>query len=177
MYDNMLYSSFSCRWMCQARISFSFLIAFGRITLVESIPENVTFAPGSVTSLSTYDAWRELLARATTSIDLAVFYWTLRGDDVFHDPSDEQVRCFSVWRAPKHKCVVHVFVCIESGIGDYIVLWRTAARHAFWCSSYSSWARSIHVGSKSVPHTGKNPWTGVVHLYAFCGSRQSFNKN
>ena len=92
-----------------------------RLTLVESIPDNMTYASGAVTSLSTYDAWRELLQRATTSIDLVVFYWTLRGDDVYRDASDWQVRaCMILMRVTG--------ACSHSGISG-VAKW-SAARHS-----------------------------------------------
>ena len=62
------------------------------MTLVESIPENMTYPAGAPVHLSTYDAWKQLIGLATQSIDVAVFYWTLRGSDVHPDPSDKQVR-------------------------------------------------------------------------------------
>ena len=51
------------------------------ITLVESIPENVTFSAGSVQNPSIYDGWMNLLDIAEERIDIASFYWTLQGSD------------------------------------------------------------------------------------------------
>lgn len=63
-----------------------------RITLVESIPENMTFVKGSPLHLSTFDSWMELINMANNSIDIAAYYWTLQGADIGHvDPSDWQV--------------------------------------------------------------------------------------
>ena len=59
--------------------------------VVESIPENLTFPNGSAEHMSTYDGLMELLNLAETSIDIASFYWTLKGSDNVHDPSDWQV--------------------------------------------------------------------------------------
>lgn len=56
-------------------------------TLVESIPENLTFKSGSPEHMSTFEAWRTLLERAEKDIHIASFYWTLRGSDIFKDPS------------------------------------------------------------------------------------------
>ena len=62
-----------------------------RLTVVESIPDNLTYPEGSPSHPSTYHGWMSLLDSATTSIDIASFYWTLRGVDVYEDPSDWQV--------------------------------------------------------------------------------------
>lgn len=61
------------------------------ITLVESIPENVAFPKGSIHNPSIYSGWKNLLKMATKEIDIASFYWTLRGDDTStSDPSTKQ---------------------------------------------------------------------------------------
>jgi len=71
--------------------SLHYLCVF-RISLVESIPENLTYPIGSPSHLSIYAAWMNLTGSATKSIDIAAFYWTLRSADVkFNDPSDWQV--------------------------------------------------------------------------------------
>ncbi|XP_077493232.1 5'-3' exonuclease PLD3-like isoform X3 [Amblyomma americanum] len=59
-------------------------------TLLESIPENLTFASGSPSHVSTYEGWKTLLQLATREIKIASFYWTLRGGDIYEDPSDWQ---------------------------------------------------------------------------------------
>ncbi|KAI8726661.1 phospholipase D3 [Biomphalaria glabrata] len=57
-------------------------------TVVESMPENLTFAPGQPLHVSTYSAHKRLLAKATQSIHLTSFYWTLLGTDTeVHDYS------------------------------------------------------------------------------------------
>ena len=63
-----------------------------RLTIVESIPENLTFPAGSPSHPSTFDAWRNLLDIANKTIDIVALYWTLRGKDLYEDPSDWQVR-------------------------------------------------------------------------------------
>lgn len=61
------------------------------ITLVESIPENLAFPKGSIRNPSIYSGWMNLLKMATKEIDIASFYWTLRGDDTStSDPSTKQ---------------------------------------------------------------------------------------
>lgn len=59
-------------------------------SLVESIPENLTYPPGSPQHMSTYEGWMNLIGMAQYTIDIASFYWTLRGNDVIQDPSDWQ---------------------------------------------------------------------------------------
>lgn len=62
-----------------------------RVTLVESIPEGLTFNGTPPVALpSTYWAFRELLNSAEATMELASSYWTLRGQDVYSDPSDWQ---------------------------------------------------------------------------------------
>ena len=61
------------------------------ITLVESIPRNVSFPSGAITNPSTYSGWMYLLEIAKKEIDIASFYWTLQGNDTkTTDPSTEQ---------------------------------------------------------------------------------------
>jgi len=59
--------------------------------IVESIPENLTYPSGSPSHLSTYDAWTRLLAAAKETVDIASFYWTLRGRGSNSDSTDWQV--------------------------------------------------------------------------------------
>ncbi|XP_064489373.1 5'-3' exonuclease PLD3-like isoform X2 [Ornithodoros turicata] len=60
-------------------------------TLVESIPENLTFPTGAPHHMSIFDAWNILLDSATSQVHIASFYWTLRGKDIdVDDPSDWQ---------------------------------------------------------------------------------------
>lgn len=54
--------------------------------LVESIPENLTYSPGSIHYPSVYSTWASLIDDAKTSIDIAAFYWTLLNDDVTKKP-------------------------------------------------------------------------------------------
>nr|XP_037272177.1 5'-3' exonuclease PLD3-like [Rhipicephalus microplus] len=46
-------------------------------TVVETIPEGVTFSSGYPRHLATYDAWTELINVSTAEIKIASFYWTL----------------------------------------------------------------------------------------------------
>ncbi|XP_055880137.1 5'-3' exonuclease PLD3-like [Biomphalaria glabrata] len=62
-----------------------------KFTLVESIPENLTYPAGSPMLMSTYDAHLRLLSLVQESLYFSTFYWTLRGSDVeFHDNSSVQ---------------------------------------------------------------------------------------
>ncbi|KAK4326829.1 hypothetical protein Pmani_002661 [Petrolisthes manimaculis] len=54
--------------------------------LVESIPENLTYIPGSVHYPSIYQAWTSLIQRAESSVDIAAFYWTLLNEDITDKP-------------------------------------------------------------------------------------------
>ncbi|KAM7352250.1 5'-3' exonuclease PLD3-like [Cochliomyia hominivorax] len=61
-----------------------------QMQLVESIPEHLNFSDGSPSFMSTYEAWKILLYVSKNSLDIASLYWTLRGEDVVHDPTDAQ---------------------------------------------------------------------------------------
>lgn len=56
-------------------------------SLVESIPENLTYPIFSISHQSTYKALANLIEMASHSIEIASFYWTLRGIDIYSDPS------------------------------------------------------------------------------------------
>nr|ANY30958.1 PLD-Ls protein [Loxosceles similis] len=66
------------------------------ITLVESIPENLTFAEGEPTHLSVFESWSQLIALSERSIDIATFYSTLKGQDI--QPGDPDP---SSWQGDK----------------------------------------------------------------------------
>lgn len=70
------------------------LFLFLRYTLVESIPENLTYGEGSPTHPTTYSAWKTLLSIATETIDIGSFYWSLKSGDIYKDPSDWEVLIF-----------------------------------------------------------------------------------
>ncbi|KAL8566112.1 hypothetical protein ACOMHN_051838 [Nucella lapillus] len=60
-------------------------------SLVESIPQGLTYEPGKVVHPSTYSGLKMLLASAKKSIRIASFYWTLRGTDIsFHDDTAKE---------------------------------------------------------------------------------------
>ena len=62
------------------------------IILAESIPLGLTYPPGSPSHPSIYHTWLDLIEMATESIDIASFYWTLKGTDIHDkDPSDYEV--------------------------------------------------------------------------------------
>ncbi|XP_067413375.1 5'-3' exonuclease PLD3 [Emydura macquarii macquarii] len=52
-----------------------------RAVLVESIPEGMTYEDNSTVNPSTFQAWRNLIRDARSSLDIASFYWTLTNDD------------------------------------------------------------------------------------------------
>ncbi|KAL4238595.1 phospholipase D [Mactra antiquata] len=51
-------------------------------TLVESMPENLTYNAGDPSHPSTYSGIRDILGMAKETIEIASFYWTIRGDDL-----------------------------------------------------------------------------------------------
>ncbi|XP_066065317.1 5'-3' exonuclease PLD3-like [Chamaea fasciata] len=84
-----------------------------RIVLVESIPEGMSLG----TQPSTFEAWLELLATATRSVDIASFYWTLTNADTrTHEPSAAQGERIlaELLRLPRRGVAVRVAVSAPS---------------------------------------------------------------
>uniref|UniRef100_T1J970 PLD phosphodiesterase domain-containing protein n=1 Tax=Strigamia maritima TaxID=126957 RepID=T1J970_STRMM len=61
-----------------------------RLVILESIPEDLVYNNSTVENLPVFVSWLDLIRNAKKSIDIASSYWTLRGSDVWHDPSDWQ---------------------------------------------------------------------------------------
>ncbi|XP_021935542.1 phospholipase D3-like isoform X3 [Zootermopsis nevadensis] len=62
-----------------------------RFSLVESIPEGLTYPNSTVIHPSTHDVWFGLIKLAQHSIEIGSFYWTLRSADVTPgDPSSQK---------------------------------------------------------------------------------------
>lgn len=112
------------------------------VTVVESIPENLTYPQGSPSHLSTYDAWMKLISGATKTIDIVAFYWTMRSSDTGHvEPSAQQVnemnchcsveflsvifrkschhRLVEKYRQFMPQCTVSIYLVID--LNDYII--------------------------------------------------------
>jgi len=64
---------------------------FYSMTLVESIPTNLTYPSGSPQHLSTFDAWNTIMNQAKYSLDIASYYWVLRGFGNNSGPTDNEV--------------------------------------------------------------------------------------
>ena len=61
------------------------------ITMIESIPENLTYPAGAPSHPSIYSGWLKLLDTAQSTIYIASSYWSLRSDDIpVKDPSSWQ---------------------------------------------------------------------------------------
>ena len=58
-----------------------------KVELVESIPDGLLFN-STINHTSTYSAWSKLITLAEKEILQAGMYWTLRGQDIWSDPSD-----------------------------------------------------------------------------------------
>ncbi|PNF33342.1 Phospholipase D3 [Cryptotermes secundus] len=59
-----------------------------RFSLVESIPEGLTYPNNTAVHPTTHDVWFELIKLAQHSIEIGSFYWTLRSADITPgDPS------------------------------------------------------------------------------------------
>ena len=48
-----------------------------RLSVVESIPENLTYTPTAPRHASTYSSWAWLLRNAQHNVSIASYYWTL----------------------------------------------------------------------------------------------------
>lgn len=57
--------------------------------LVESIPEGLVYN-STIANLQTHEAWKTLLKRTNSTLELVSSYWSLRGSDVYEDASDWQ---------------------------------------------------------------------------------------
>lgn len=60
------------------------------ISLVESIPVNLTYPSDAVVHRSTYTTWLDLIASAQNSVEIASLYWTMNREDVYPDDSAKQ---------------------------------------------------------------------------------------
>jgi phospholipase D3/4 len=61
------------------------------ITMIESIPENLTYTKDAPSHPSIYSGWLQLLDTAQSTIYIASSYWSLRSEDVtVKDPSSWQ---------------------------------------------------------------------------------------
>ena len=67
------------------------LVIFYRLSLVESIPENLTYPPTAPRHTSTYDSWVWLLKHAVHDVSIASYYWTLTGAGDITDSTDKEV--------------------------------------------------------------------------------------
>ncbi|KAM5340187.1 5'-3' exonuclease PLD4 isoform 2-T2 [Glossophaga mutica] len=64
-----------------------------RLSLVESIPQDLPFAAGSPSAQPLAQAWMQLLATARDSVHIASYYWSLTGSDIgVNDTSAQPVR-------------------------------------------------------------------------------------
>lgn len=61
-----------------------------RVTLVESLPEGLSYQSFSPTQQSIADRWLQLLGEAERSVNIAAFYFTLRGSDTDSEASTDQ---------------------------------------------------------------------------------------
>ncbi|XP_072407202.1 5'-3' exonuclease PLD3-like isoform X3 [Chiloscyllium punctatum] len=62
-----------------------------KLTLVESIPIGLSFSKGAPRHVSIYNGWVDLLDQANHTVEIAAFYFTLRGSDLSQgDPSASQ---------------------------------------------------------------------------------------
>lgn len=103
------------------------------------MPENLTFAPGQPLHVSTYSAHKRLLAKATQSIHLTSFYWTLLGTDTeVHDYSSFEVFCVVNLLLHLHNRSYFSLYCRSTSISKVYngVVWPAQKLAAFTFSKY-----------------------------------------
>lgn len=67
------------------------------MTLVESIPEHMSFKANVTFGIPLEKAWKDLISMATDQMDVASFYWTLTGEDInVNSSSDAPVSFYIV---------------------------------------------------------------------------------
>lgn len=66
--------------------------------LVETIPDDLTYST-NITTKPTYEELLKLINSANSSIDIASYYWTLRGEDVMPNPVPESVKGTNILNA------------------------------------------------------------------------------
>lgn len=59
-----------------------FFFFFCSMTLVESIPQHMTYKANVTFGIPLEEAWKHLISIATEQMDVASFYWTLTGEDI-----------------------------------------------------------------------------------------------
>ena len=78
-------------FMEKYRICSDFSTVNCNITLIESIPENLTYPHSAPSHPSIYSSWIKLLDAAQSTIYIASSYWSLRSEDLpVKDPSSWQ---------------------------------------------------------------------------------------
>lgn len=60
------------------------------MTLVESIPDGLTYPNGSVHFPPTYEIWDHLITLAESTIEIGSLYWTLKNNEIWPDPSSQR---------------------------------------------------------------------------------------
>ena len=60
---------------------------------METIPTNLTYngSGSSLDHLSTFDAWNMLMSNTNATLNIASYYWTLRGYGNSSGPTDQLV--------------------------------------------------------------------------------------
>ncbi|XP_013395460.1 phospholipase D3 [Lingula anatina] len=72
-----------------------------RFSLIETIPENLTYNGTSLNHPSIYESWMELISAANESIDIGAFYFTLQGKDVMENPDPSAINGDTVFNGLK----------------------------------------------------------------------------
>lgn len=60
------------------------------------MPDGMSYRNGTTPYPTTYSVWLDLLAKATSTVEIASFYWALRDGTAGKFPTGDQVFGFSV---------------------------------------------------------------------------------
>ncbi|XP_078593857.1 5'-3' exonuclease PLD3-like isoform X1 [Branchiostoma floridae x Branchiostoma japonicum] len=140
-----------------------------KLTLVESIPLNLTYAAGLPAHPTIYSAWMRLVQKAQHSIDIASFYWTLQENDLPHDESASEGQEFynellRVGKAGKVK--IRIAQDIQEGKvqNDTAFLARVGAAEvrSLNFSRFYPWGGVLH--TKMITVDGRHFYVGSANL-------------
>ncbi|XP_041927158.1 5'-3' exonuclease PLD4 [Alosa sapidissima] len=138
-----------------------------RVELVEGIPLDLDYGPNATFGTPLYKTWKSLLSMATKQVEVASFYWTLTGEDIFVNsstdaPGRDILKAFKA--LPSRNVSVHVvasFTCVgknstdlkeleESGVHVRRVNFRRLTNGVLHSKFWIIDRRHIYIGSPNM---------------------------
>ncbi|KAF4519232.1 hypothetical protein B566_EDAN009793 [Ephemera danica] len=129
------------------------------VSLVESIPEGLLYPDGAPSHASTYDTWMDLLGAAESSIEIASFYWSLRGSDLIpyptadkNSPSKDQPNLDTELLTKRNAAEVRSlnFAQLVGGGVLHTKFWLVDRKHAYVGSANMDWRSLTEVKEMGV---------------------------